>query len=98
MDYLLQIFRALGYERRLKIIELLLEKGELSIEEIASAIKIPLATCCRNLKVLERAYLVNSRRKSGQVFYQLNRPNEHPYNRLIIELIKLRRERKFKEK
>jgi DNA-binding transcriptional ArsR family regulator len=69
MDYLLQIFRALGYERRLKIIELLLEKGELSIEEIASAIKIPLTTCCRNLKVLERAYLVNSRRKSGQVFF-----------------------------
>lgn len=98
MDYLLQIFRALAHERRLKIIELLLEKEELSIEEISSELKIPFATCCRNLKILERVYLLNSQRRRGRVYYKLNRPTEHVYNKLLIKLIKLRRERRFKER
>jgi len=45
MDYLLQIFKALANERRLKMIEFLLDRGELSIEEIARNLRIPNATC-----------------------------------------------------
>jgi DNA-binding transcriptional ArsR family regulator len=97
MDYILQVFKALAHERRLKILELLLEKGELSIEEIARQLKIPSTTCCRNLKILERVYLVNSRRKENRVFYSLNLPKGHPYNKLIFQLIKLRKERRVKK-
>jgi predicted transcriptional regulator len=65
VDYLLQVFKALANDRRLQTIELLLDRGDLPIEGIASRLKIPLATCCRNLKVLERTYLVSSRRRKG---------------------------------
>jgi len=91
MDYLLQLFKGVANDRRIKIIELLLKHGEMYIEEISSKLKIPSATCCRNLKVLERVYLVSSRRKNGRVLYKLNNPAKHPYNRLIVNLIKKRR-------
>lgn len=90
MDYILQLFKAVSNDRRLKIIELLLKEGELLIENVAEKLKIPLATCCRNLKTLEKVYLVKSRRKKGYVLYRLNKPDKHIYNKLLIELIKLR--------
>jgi len=93
MDYLLQLFKAVSNERRLKIVELLLKEGELVVEKIAQKLKIPLATCCRNLKILEKAYVVESRRKKGYALYRLNKPDKHIYNRLLIELIKLRSQR-----
>jgi DNA-binding transcriptional ArsR family regulator len=94
VDYLLQVFKALANDRRLQMIELLLDREDLPIEGIASRLKIPLATRCRNLKVLERTYLVSSRGKKGYVFYRLNQPDGHAYNRLVLELIKRRKRKK----
>ncbi len=98
MDYILQLFKALANDRRLKIVELLLDKGELLIEDIAHTLKMPLATCCRNLKILEKAYIVLSRHKKGRVLYKLNQPHTHIYNKLIMKLIKLHDERRPKSK
>jgi len=94
MDYLLQLFKGIGNERRMRMVELLLDKGEMYIENIASTLKIPKTTCCRNLKILERVYIVNSRRKNGRVLYHLNNPTKHLYNRSIIGLIKKYRKSK----
>lgn len=88
MDYLFQLFKGIANERRMKLVELLLDRGEMYIEDVSFTLKIPLATCCRNLKVLERVYMVKSRRKNGRVLYQLNNPTKHPYNKPILELIK----------
>jgi len=98
MNYVLQLFKAVANERRLKMVKVLLEKGELSIGEIAEELRIPLATCCRNLKILEKAYVVLSRYKNGKALYKLNNPGKHKYNKVIIELIKLSDERKRRRK
>ena len=90
MDYILQLFKGIANDRRIMLIELLLDKGEMYIEDMAFTLKIPLSTCCRNLKVLERVYVVSSRRKGGRVLYRLNNPTKHPYNKPIIGLIKKR--------
>ncbi len=94
MDYLLQLFKGISNDRRIKLIELLLDKGEMYIEDMAFTLKIPLSTCCRNLKVLERVYMVSSRRKGGRVLYRLNNPTKHPYNKPIIGLIKRRNKKR----
>jgi predicted ArsR family transcriptional regulator len=94
MDYLPQVFKALGHKRRFEIIELLLENKELSLEEIANQLKIPKNTCCRNLKVLERVHLINSKIRNGIAYYSLNRPKDHPYNTPLFNLIKFRKERR----
>ena len=93
MDYLLQLFKGVANDRRIKLIELLLDNGEMYIEDIAFTLKIPLSTCCRNLKVLERVYVVLSRRKNGRVLYQLNNPDKHPYNKLVLKLVKRSRKK-----
>lgn len=94
MDYILQLFKALANERRLKIVRLLWEEEEVAMEDIAQKLKIPLATCCRNLKLLEKAYVVLSRYKNGRALYRLNQPTKHVYNKLALELINLANKRK----
>ena len=92
MDYLLQLFKALANPKRVQIIEYLLCNGETHIEVIAKDLKIPLATCCRNLKILEKVYLVISRIKNGKAFYSIKNPAEHPYREKLIELVKQKRQ------
>jgi predicted transcriptional regulator len=94
MDYLLQVFKALGNKRRFEIVELLLEKKQLSLEEIADQLKIPKNTCCRNLKVLEKVHLIDSKIRKGNAYYFLNRPKDHPYNTSLFNLIKFRKRRR----
>jgi predicted transcriptional regulator len=89
MDYLLQLLKAVSNERRIKILEYLIEEGEKELEEISHDLKIPYATCCRNLKVLEKVYLISSKTKNAKVYYKLKNPKEHPFKNKIIELIKL---------
>lgn len=89
MDYLLQLLKAISNERRIKILEYLIENGEKELEEISDDLKIPYATCCRNLKILEKVYLVLSKMKNAKVYYKLKNPKEHPFKNKIIELIKL---------
>jgi len=88
MDFLTQLFKGVANERRLQMLELLVDGGEILIEEIASRLKIPEATCCRNLKILERVHLVRSHRRSGRVFYSINASQGYLYNRTIIDLIR----------
>jgi len=96
MDYLLQVFKALGNKRRFEIVELLLEKKEVSLEEIAKELKIPKNTCCRNLKVLERVHLINSKIRNGIAYYYLNHPEDHPYNTPLFNLIRFRKEHRLR--
>ena len=93
MDYLLQLFKGVANQTRIKIVELLLDNKEHTIEELSEKLRIPIATCCRNLKILEKVYLVESKRRKGFVFYRLHNPTKHIYNKLLIELINLRKKR-----
>jgi ArsR family transcriptional regulator len=93
MDFLTQLFKGVANERRLRLLELLLD-GKLPIEEIASRLKIPEATYCRNLKILERVHLVRSHRQGGRVIYSINSAQSYLYNKTIIDLIKRRKARK----
>ncbi|MCD6490203.1 MAG: winged helix-turn-helix transcriptional regulator, partial [Thermodesulfobacterium sp.] len=63
MDYLLQLFKGVASQTRLKILQYLADNKEHKIEDIAQTLKVPFATCCRNLKILERIYLIESKRK-----------------------------------
>jgi DNA-binding transcriptional ArsR family regulator len=88
MDFLTQLFKGVANERRLEMLELLLDEKEVPIEEIASRLKIPEATCCRNLKILERVHIVRSHRRNERVFYSRDDAQGFFYNRTIIDLIR----------
>jgi len=94
MDFLLQLYKSVANERRLRILGVLINGEELCIEEIASQIKIPFATCCRNLKILERVNLVKSSTRNGRVLYRINSKSKYKNNQQIIDMIKRNTEAK----
>lgn len=85
---MLRIFKAMANQTRIRMMELLLSKGELGIEEISAGLNIPEATACRNLKILERVSLIKSRIYGGHVFYRIDNSLGLLYNPLVLEILK----------
>ena len=65
---------ALSQETRLRIFRLLVEEGPegLAAGVLAEKLKVPAATLSFHLKELERGGIIESRRKSRQIFYAAN--------------------------
>lgn len=68
-----KIFAALSDPTRLRIVELLSERKEMSGSEIASTLDISLALFCHHSKTLIEAGLVQTRREGQSKYNALNR-------------------------
>ncbi|MCX6645680.1 MAG: metalloregulator ArsR/SmtB family transcription factor [bacterium] len=66
-----ELFKVLGVESRLKIIELLKEKGPLCVNELAEALGISSSAVSQHLKVLKYAGLVNDERQGYFIPYNV---------------------------
>ena len=66
------LFKALGVETRLKIIELLKKRKSVGAKEIARELGITTAAASQHLKILRHIGLVNSRRKGYWIPYSIN--------------------------
>lgn len=72
INYWSAIYRGLGNQNRLKIIQILHSSGPLSVGEIAEKLKISFKNTSRNLKILaDLGFLVFEGRKD-RVYYDLN--------------------------
>lgn len=71
MDRLEDIFKALGDQTRLRLVNLLL-KQELCVCELVEALNLPQPKVSRHLGILKDAGLVLDRREAQMVFYRLN--------------------------
>ena len=65
-----KVFAALADPTRLKIVELLAERGELSSSEIAESLGISLALYCHHSRTMLEAKVI-SQRKDGQTKYTM---------------------------
>jgi ArsR family transcriptional regulator len=90
MDFLIKIFKALSNEHRVRLLHILMKKGEKEISEMAREIGIPHKTAARNLKILEQTNLVISRRWQGSVYYSLRSEPGLEYNKTLYSLIQKR--------
>lgn len=66
-----ELFKALAVESRIKIIELLKEKGPLCVNELAEAIGISPSAVSQHLKVLKYSGLVKDERKGYFIPYDV---------------------------
>lgn len=66
------LFKVLGVDSRLKIIELLKEKGALCVNEMSEACGISPSAVSQHLKVLKYAGLVRNERKGYWIPYKVN--------------------------
>lgn len=64
--------RALNHKLRLQIIRLLQDKGEMTVTEIYSKLKLEQSVASQHLAILRRAGIVNTRRDGKFIFYTLN--------------------------
>ncbi|MFN7088588.1 MAG: ArsR/SmtB family transcription factor [Candidatus Paceibacteria bacterium] len=67
-----KIFRALGNERRLHILQLLSQEKELPVYEIAERIKLSRKSTSKHLRLLMHLNFLDRGQKKGEVYYAFN--------------------------
>ncbi len=72
MKKLINFFRAVGEETRVKII-LMLFKEEMCICELIEELKLSQSAVSHHVKILKQAELVNDRRNGKWTFYSINK-------------------------
>lgn len=71
MDRLEQVFKALGDETRLRIVNLLLECGELCVCDLERVLGLPQTRISRHLSQLKLGGLLRDRREGTWVLYSI---------------------------
>jgi len=79
-------FKALGNERRLKIIKELLKRKRLTVGEISDSINLSFRSTSRHLKVLENANLVGWEQVSKNIYYFLSPDAPREFLNLVKEI------------
>ncbi len=67
-----EMFKILGVENRIRIIDLLKSKGPLGVNELSETLKITPSAVSQHLKILRHAGLVRNERKGYWVPYKVN--------------------------
>ncbi len=66
------LFKVLGVESRIRIIDLLKQKGPLCVNELSEALGISPSAVSQHLKILKHAGLVRNERKGYWIPYEVN--------------------------
>lgn len=67
-----ELFRVLGVESRIRIIELLKQRGPLCVSEMSESLNLSPSAVSQHLKVLKYAGLVRSERKGYWIPYEID--------------------------
>ncbi len=67
-----EVLRAISHKMRMNIVNLLIDNGELHVQEIYQRLKLDQSIVSQQLRILKDANLVNNRRKGKQIFYTVN--------------------------
>ena len=67
-----EMFKILGVENRIRIIDLLKEKGPLGVNELSKSLEITPSAVSQHLKILRHAGLVRNERKGYWIPYKVN--------------------------
>ncbi len=87
MDKVVQLYKALGDENRLRILNLL-RGGELCVCKIMDALSMPQSRASRHLAYLKNAGLVQDRRDGPWIHYSMSEAST-PLARKVMETLDL---------
>lgn len=82
MKDILQLYKSLSDETRLRILALLFAEGELCVCDIIATLKLPQSTISRQLAILRKTGWVNDRRRGLWIYYSI-RDNQGRQQELI---------------
>ncbi len=78
-------FNALGDKTRFRLFQLLSEKEEICVSQLAGELHITPACVSQHMKILTEAGLVNRMREGQRVCYQIS--TDSPSKKMLSELI-----------
>ena len=81
-----ELFKVLGVESRIRIIDLLKQKGPLGVNELSEALGITPSAVSQHLKVLRYAGLVRSERKGYWLPYEIDQSALDQCRELLTEV------------
>ena len=81
-----EMFKVLGVETRIRIIELLKSRGPLGVKKIAELVGITPAAISQHLKILRQAGLVRSERTGYWIPYSINEEALENCQRVLNEV------------
>lgn len=81
-----EIFKVLGVETRVKIIELLKSNGPLGVKNISSDLGVTPSAISQHLKILKQAGLVRSERQGYWIPYSINEEAMAQCRKLLTEI------------
>ena len=81
-----EVFKVLSVESRIRIIDLLKQKGPLGVNELSGALGITPSAVSQHLKVLRYAGLVRSERKGYWMPYEINENALNQCQELLTEV------------
>lgn len=87
MRGLLKLFKALSDETRLRILKVLLER-DCCVCEVMQALDITQSRASRNLRILEDAGFIKSRRDGLWIVYSIDEKRMNSYAPSLIELLR----------
>ena len=64
-------FKAIGHPVRQKILNILRNKGEVSVKELVKKLQLSQSTVSHHLSILKKARVVNTRQDKTQTFYSI---------------------------
>ena len=87
MNRLLRIFRLLGGRTRLRIVTLLVNaKDRLSVQDIASTMKMTHSATSHQLALLSAANILTAKKSGREVFYRMADTDEGRKGRLMMRV------------
>ena len=87
LDQLAWTFKALGYRRRLEILDLIISNKELCVKDIADKQELPITTVSQNLAILARAGFVTTKKRGTYVNYRIKTTGFSSRNMFLLWLV-----------
>ncbi|MCF8105216.1 MAG: metalloregulator ArsR/SmtB family transcription factor [Desulfohalobiaceae bacterium] len=81
-----ELFKVLSVTTRIRIIEILREKGPLSVKEMAETLDMTASAVSQHLKVLRYAGLVRNERKGYMLPYEIDHAAMGQYREVLSEV------------
>lgn len=97
MKEIVQLYKGLADETRLRILALLLAEGELCVCDIIAALKLPQSKASRHLAYLRKAGWVNDRRCGLWIYYSVRETDDIRRNLIPVLKKQLLHSKAFKE-
>jgi DNA-binding transcriptional ArsR family regulator len=82
------VFKALAYEKRLKILDYVIRNESKTVSEISDALRVPVVTTSRNLGLLADAGLIKSKRRHSEILYSVKKTGILAFRATLIAMVK----------